>query len=705
MSARLRLTRYSSIPFIIKISLIILLALSWSAERADSAALPRQVLVVYNSRQGQSPTENMVFEAFQTVLNYYGLLPDYFDVSGGSLPGPREMQAYLGIITVLESAELEGAARYFTWLDEQLQAKKKVIVLGSIGGSTAQQLKPGLEEKIDGIFARMGLRYSGEFSSRRSSLRYAYKDKEMVEFEREYDQFPTEYEKFTPIDNTVATHLSIKIEGVTGSESSFIITSPAGGFVRDGFIYWIDPVTYRRQWYLNPFLFIEKAFGIRGLPKPDPTTLNGRRVAISHIDADGFPGFSKIDNKLNCAEIIRDRILKKYDYPVTVSVIVGVIDPKALGSEKLFKLAREIFALPNIESASHSYSHPFYWDPDYKRKDRYESQYGFEIPGYVYDPRMEIDHSIRYITENLAPPGRPCKVMLWSGNCRPLESDIARCDALDVYNINGGDTVFDDYNNSYTSVAPLYRKVGSRYQVYIGQANENILTNLWTEPFYGYRSIITTAKRTDLPYRLKPIDIYYHFYSGEHHASLRAIQEVYEWALTQPIALAYTSEYIRMVQGYLGATLQQDAPDQYTISDYGDCLTVRFDDEQRIPDLMRSEGVLGFARLPQGLYVSLMPGRKKASLVMQREPAGAGRPYIREAAGWITDFQVKDKRIRLSYKGFGKGMLGIGGLPPKQAYRVAGSALPLSGNTVATDADGVLFVKGITTGNLEMERL
>lgn len=685
MSLRLLLTRYSSTLLISSIFLIILLIMAAPIAGAASVVMPRQVLLVYNSQHQLKPIQsNVVLHAFETVLEYHGLLPDYLDVSERPLPDAQAMQRYLGVITTMESVELPDPNSYFTWLHDQLQAKRKVIVLGAIGGSSRQQAIPAIKKKRDAVLARLGLKYSGKASTDRVTLRYAKKDKEMVEFEREFGRFPPYYDKYEAIDATVLTHLSIRMEDVPGSESPVVVTGPAGGFALEGFLCWRDPATNRQQWYLNPFLFVEKSFGLHGLPKPDPTTLNGRRVAISHIDGDGFGDVSKVDKQLTSAEIIRDRILGKYDFPTTVSVIAGQIDPQASGSEKLVNVARGIFSLPNVEAASHGYSLPADRDSE---------------------PQKEIDSSLRYISEQLAPPGKPCKLFFWSGDNLPNESDIARCDALGVNNLNGGETIFDDLDNSFTSVAPLYRKVGDRFQIHAGMASEDQLTNHWTEPLYGYRSIITTAQRTGFPFRLKPIDIYFHFHSGANHASLRAVQDVYEWTRAQPVALAYTSEYIRMVRGFLAATLKTDGPDRFIVEEYGDCLTVRFDDEQRVPDLIRSENVLGFSRQEQGLYVSLAPGAAKATLVMTAAPVKNLHPYVREAAGWVTGFLSDEKRIRLSYQGYGKGMIAIGGLPPKQSYNISGSGLPLSGSTLSANADGVLTVTGITSGDLEIERL
>jgi len=693
-------------PLRVSIALVVLFSLFRPPSGARAGEpIRRKVLVLYDGARGQGPETNLVAQICQTVLNYYGILPEYRDVNRKPLPDDGTMSLFRAVITSFEGPLGKVRDDYVEWLVRQIRAGRRVIILGDPGFTGVDGESP-LKAKVDEIFRHLGLAYEGDSTFCKALIRYTFKDPEGVEFERRYPPFPSHYERYRPLGPEVRTYLGLRRTDRADSESSVIVTSPGGGLALSGFIMWEDPIYYRKKWYLNPFLFFREALGLTAEPVPDPTTLNGLRVAISHVDADGFPGPSRIDKKSRCAEIMRDEIFKRYDFPVTASVIVGEIDPAALGSEELVSLAREIFALPNLESASHTYSHPYYWDPNYQYKKMYDSRHGIAIHDYTFDPRMEIDYSIRYITKELAPPGRPCRVMLWSGNCEPLESHIARCDALGVLNMNGGDTVFDEVDDSYTSVAPLYRRVGNHYQVHTGQANDNILSNLWQGPYYGFRRIITTMERTGTPLRVAPIDIYYHFFSAEYPASLKALKEVYEWVMKQDIAPMFTSEYIRMVLDYLKVRVTREAPGRYKIEDYGSCLTLRFDPGGQPPDLGRCRNVIGFAREPQGLYVSLAPGAKEALIVLSDPASGreGGRryPHVRTASGWVKDFRVEEGTLSLEYRGFGKGWLELAGMEPNTAFSVGGSALPEGKRMVKSDREGILSLKPIRTGVLRI---
>jgi len=686
-------------------SLLLLFTAAGSASGMES--VPRKVMVLYDSGSGMSEMENLIYQDGQTILNYYGLLTEYRDINRRPFPDDAEMAAYLGVITVFLSEIQTDPKGYLSWLIQQIQQKRKVIVIGRLG----VRLKPDRPPDVNGLIHRvqrmLGFEIRDDFTANQSVLRYVHKDKKGVEFERKYPPFPKVYERIVTSDKSTKIYLSIRRTDQPESTSAMIFVNASGGYAHEDYIFWMDPSTFRRQWYVNPFCFFTDALSLGHVPIPDPTTLNGMRVAFSHIDADGFVGFSRVDKKQTCAEVIRDRVLKKYNFPVTVSVIVGEIDPKAVGSPAMVRLARDIFRLPNVEPASHSYSHPFYWDlNDDREAEKYEHQYGIFIPGYTHDSKKEIDYSMTYITEKLAPPGKPCKIMLWSGNCLPTEADIARCDASGYVNMNGGDTLFDDVYDSYTSVAPYYRKVGSRYQIMTGQANENILTNLWTGPYYGFRNIVTTMKKTGTPRRIAPIDIYYHFYSGEYASSLKAVEDVHQWVLRQDVAPVFTSQYVQMVDGYLKAKIFHDGTAKYIIRDYGACLTFRLDEKQKRPDMNRSINVLGFSVDSQGLYISLLPSKEEATLVLSDpkvpSPGASLRPRVRRASGWVTRFDVDGNQVTIDFKGFGSGTLELSGLHPNRTYALSGNGLNGSAGLTKSDEDGVLTIAGVKTGTVEI---
>lgn len=157
------------------------------------------------------------------------------------------------------------------------------------------------------------------------------------------------------------------------------------------------------------------------------------------------------------------------------------------------------------------------------------------IPGYHATPEREITGSVDYINRALAPTQKPVSVFLWTGDARPGQQSLAMVRELGLVNVNGGDTHPLPYDSGVAGVWPDARPIGDELQVYAPVMNENVFTNLWTGPFYGFRNVTDSFQILEERGRLKPIGIYYHYYSGTKPESLSALEEVYRYALAQDV--------------------------------------------------------------------------------------------------------------------------------------------------------------------------
>ncbi len=261
--------------------------------------------------------------------------------------------------------------------------------------------------------------------------------------------------------------------------------------------------------------------------------------------------------------------------------------------------------------------------------------YGLNIPNYHFSIDREIGGSIQYINTRLAPPGKPVRVLLWSGNGQVPPVAVQKTVEAGVLNMNGGDTYITRTNPSWTAVAPLgVDKGDGLFQVFAPAQNENIYTNLWHGPYYGFSRVIETFELTDRPLRLKPLGIYYHMYSGTKVASLAALRQVYDWALTQPVMPVYASDYIRKVLDFRNFAVARDG-DAWVVRGDGDLRTVRWNGAG-VPRLADARDVAGFAPAAGGgTYIHLASGSARFALDGGQEAL----PYVREANGRLTHWQ------------------------------------------------------------------
>jgi len=632
----------SSIPLLL---LVLLHVLPAGAEHFQ-----RQVLGIYSSAEGKTLEFNPLRQQVEMVLHYLGLHLDYHDIAAG-LPPSAQMQNYRGVVVWLESDEVQDVEAYWTWLGQQLRGGRRVVLLNDVGprfdATTGHQLSLA---KINETLALMGLRAGNNYSNLPLDIELVRKVPEMVEFERSLVYELTRFHEVESISPRNQVFLKLRMKS-TGAFADAVVLTPNGGFVGEGYLRYVDSETFKKQWRIDPFAFLSQTLGVEDSPRPDCTTLNGNRIYYSHIDGDGLINMSLMDRNSASGEQVFHHILQDYpDLPFTVSVIVVDVEEEVWGSVGSMELARRIFRLPNVEPASHTYSHPLVWNRELVFRGQIE-QYAvtmktaiqsgravlpWRIEDYTFSPEKETVWTCRYIAEKLLPPGKECRILLWTGNCLPDEEALSICARAGLLNMNGGDSRLDGEYPSFIYVAPLYRQVGPYYQIHSSNSNENTYTRLWTGPYGGYQNAIQTFENTESPRRVLPINVYYHFYSGERQASLLALKKVYEWVVDQKneIFPVYASRFIDVVHGFISTRIERLERRSWRIRENGQCRTVRFDDCPLYPDLERSTGILGFRHYQNCLYISLDESREHVIRLVDAPPL---RPYLRRATADVLD--------------------------------------------------------------------
>ena len=399
---------------------------------------------------------------------------------------------------------------------------------------------------------------------------------------------------------------------------------------------------------IDPFAFLQEALHLPTIPVPNVTTENGRRILTVHLDGDGFMEKFETPGDGYASEILLRNIFLKYRVPHTISVIEGETGPEGLYpkiSADLEKIAREIYALDHVEAATHTFSHPYNWAAASAGDNEESDRYRLPINGYSFTLEREIAGSANYINSRLLPEGKKATVVLWTGNCVPTPEAVALATSAGLLNMNGGDTLISELDHSLTKVMGMGVRLGNgEYQVFAPITNENIFTNLWTGPFYGYRRVIESFKKTERPRRLKPIGIYYHFYSGAKHASLKALQTVYDWTLGQEINPMFASEYIRKVLAYQQVGIARDGNGQWKISGMDEIKTLRLPPGMGWPQRTdQARGIAGWRQLHDGVYLHIGEGLA-AEFSLGKKPADTVR--LVQANGKIVKWAEKRWRCR-----------------------------------------------------------
>lgn len=395
-------------------------------------------------------------------------------------------------------------------------------------------------------------------------------------------------------------------------------------------------------WIANPFSLFKAALRLETIPVPDPTTENAKRLLFTHVDGDGIMNRVEFNPKLFSGNVVMDQVLKHYQIPHSISIIEAETASYGLYPdiyEELEALAQRIMKLDNVEGASHTFTHPYKWKKIVN--GTLDKAYRLGVKNYDFSIPRDITGSIDYVNTKLMPEDKTlAQTIFWSGDCSPQEEVLEYMYRNGYLNINGGDTIISNTQPWLSNVAPLGIKHGEYYQIYTGQQNENVYTNDWTGPFWGFKKVIQTFKMTEKPRRLKPINIYYHFYAGSKRASLSALKSAFDWATTQDVMPIYTSEYIKKVMDFYDISIVKE-DGKWLYWGMKHLKTLRLDSVN--VDMKHSRGVVGY----KAPYISLAPDMKHVLVVGESD----ARAYLIDANAGVSKFYQEKAYTEIAFKG------------------------------------------------------
>lgn len=564
--------------------------------------MPRKVLVVHSPLKDEYElsTEDSA-RLIATPLNYLGYEPVFVD----SLHLPQHALAgrYAGVVLWLTKQTQASELQTLTvWLQQQVAEKVPFALI-----APPNSLFDGALGKTLGL--------TQKYLPTTMALVEIIQQDALMGFERPPRP---ELDEFLSLSISGGRALLTLKQGNDQQVAAALM--PWGGYVMSSYSVVTLPGNAGNRWVVDPFGFLQQALQLPVMPVPDVTTETGRRMLMVHMDGDGFISRSELPGNPIAGEMVRDRVVNKYPVPMTISVIEAEISPQGLypGMSKLAeKVAQDIFRAPNVAIASHSYSHPFVWHK--ANASDANDGYNLRLPGYRFDLQREIEGSIRYIEDRLAPPGKKVEIFFWTGDCVPGSDALALTRKLGVLNMNGGDTVATRSAPTVTDVAGLGLPRAGGFQVYAPNQNENVYTNNWRGPFYGFERVIETFEFTEKPRRLKPINIYFHTYLTTKHAGMKSLDKVFAYALAQETTPVFVAEYARKVLDFQGLAIAR-TPAGWRVRGASNLRTLRLPVALGFPDIENSQSIAGYSTGPNDHYLHL--GSDTAELVLRAtEPA------------------------------------------------------------------------------------
>lgn len=664
-----------------------------SAAPNDERVLPRVIIALLDGDPKDRPRHHRLHYMATMPMEQLGLTVEYHHVAK-PLPDLENRADVRGIITWFGTPTQPDALGLIEWLEAALESGKRVVMFGDLPAIDAR-IGALPVPRINRLLTAIGVSGDGGAVVYPQGADYLSVDPSVFGFEHT-PPHPLAFPVWKIADPAAVAHLEVGWDDQDATRSAVVVTGPNGGLVAPDYAAEIDDLSAIRRWQINPFAFFRAAFGTDDLPKPDTTTLSGRRAYYSHVDGDGWRSISEVeidDRRVSAATVLLDRVVRRYpDLPVTVAPIAAEIDPAWFDDADARAAAKAILALPHVEAGSHTFTHPFQWsfyavyDVEQERRivrnlglgrrtgtniqgdlDQAPAEggvtlnAGYRLPRAFYQKPYDLDLEVTGSFERIATVGgKPVRILQWSGDTTPYEAALAATRQAGVPNINGGDTRFDSEFRSYGFVAPVGITVGAERQIYASMSNENTYTDLWTNRHFAYRHVLETMRRTDLPLRVKPVNVYYHTYSAERVSSLNALTAVLEAVREQEIVPIETSRFAAIGQGFYSTRLVALGDRRWRIEDRGALSTIRFDHASRLAvDFAASSGVLGERPSHGSLYVALDPEAEAPVVALTDRaeltaPASAPAPYLFDSRWPVSGLTQAKGGVTARLGGYGR---------------------------------------------------
>jgi len=585
--------------------------------------MPRKVLVVHSTLDNEyALRETDALRLGSLPLNYLGYVPEFVDpdhLPEGLLPG-----RYAGVVLWLTGDTTNDERRKLVpWLARQLAVHLPLAFINPAEFVLSGPLSSALGLKLTTLQTNT---LAVEVTQQSPMMGFEVKPR-------------PDAEGLTPVTLLQGEPLLTLKKGEQIQVAAAL--TPWGGYAMQDYSVITLPGNVGNRWVINPFEFFQRALHLPAMPVPDVTTESGRRMLMVHMDGDGFISRSELPGNALAGQVLLDRVVKKYPLPMTISVIEAEIAPDGLYpslSPAAEKIARDIFKQPNVAMASHSYSHPFNWRLA-AAEDTSES-YNLRIPGYRFDLQREIAGSVDYIQSRLAPPGKKVSMFFWTGDCVPGNDALVLTNKLGVLNMNGGDTVATRSAPTLTEVEGLGVPHPAGFQVFAPNQNENVYTNEWLGPFFGFARVTETFALTDQPRRLKPMDIYFHTYITTKAAAMNSLDKVFAYAMAQENTPVYVADYARKVLDFQNLAVAR-TPLGWRIRGARDLRELRLPAGLGLPDVAASQAVAGFAEASGASYVHL--SADAAELALSAKPTAV--PRLVSANARIASFAVVNQNL------------------------------------------------------------
>jgi polysaccharide biosynthesis protein PelA len=449
-------------------------------------------------------------------------------------------------------------------------------------------------------------------------------------------------------DSQVLMSVRNQAEGVTTHDQVFI--SPWGGV-------WLDPLAMEAGPQISPVLFLESWLAAQPLmPVADTTSLDGRRLLVSHISSEGFADTTSLPGMPIAAEAMTERVLKRYALPFTVALCEGDLCGWTPGHEprealRLQEAARTMLSFAEVETASQSFSRPESW----AESATLSGALNASAPKAKKGLEREIMGSLAYLHREFLGHSDRVAVMSWPQGSVPSAEAVAFSRQMGVENAE----IIHQSRFSGRQAAPAPRTWG----------HEATFQTLLTEARIGdsLNAAAFIAEAQTLPQNrwLSPVQVTLSFKDAQTEGSLQQVERLLNWCASQPLQAITVGEYARLTRDAARTRIFQTGPARWIIVNAGYARTLRLPASAGVPNLALCTGVSGYVQQGDQIYIHTL-GLRRTELIMSEKPildhlrltsSSSSVRYL-ESASSRALLQVSHSRpVEMSFDGIAPGSI------------------------------------------------
>lgn len=435
-----------------------------------------------------------------------------------------------------------------------------------------------------------------------------------------------------------------------GAEHTQVALTSWGGL-------WLDPLALEAGPQINPLPFLERLLGSQApAPVADTTSLDGRRLLVTHVSSEGFAETSDLPGLPVAAEAMLEKVISRYALPMTLSLSEADlrgwtpgVDPRQ--AARLQETARTFFNLSHVELASTTLSRPTSWEGVKPVGGMLNALAQEKKPGM----EREIAGSLAWLHRQFLGKGHAMQVLSWPQGSLPSAEAVAFSQKVGVDNI------------ALLPVAPWAGRIAPQPARSWGSTDHfsTLLIQSRRGDTLDAASFIAEATRTGQRRWLCPVQVSLSFHDAASTASLKQVEKVLDWCASQPFQAVTAGEYARLMRDAARTRIFQTGVGRWIIVNEGYARTLRLPAAAGVPDLTACTGISGFTRQGDQLYIHTL-GLRRTELVMRRD---SERDYLRlakstggvrylEAGSSRALFQVSHTRpVEMSFEGIMPGKI------------------------------------------------